>query len=194
MEKEDVKYPIPTICLKPTKVCTLTQVLKNEIVSSKIEAVDAEIFEESCCCISEHFKLLSLEIASLTSYSNCRRLSFIHQTESGGSVEKGKWLHIFVTPHLQSLSPVLISSQSCLYRCSRHFTETPSSSEEFLFHRNCVFMPPPLPCFLYTQRIVLLYEGIVKHAGFLLFGGLQLCKNDAGVCVGSVSGTAFPFV
>lgn len=96
---------------------------------------------------------------------------------------------MFVTPHLQSLSPVLISSQSCIYRCSRHFTETPSSSEEFLFHKSCVFAFPP-PCFLCTERIgVLWYEGIVKHAGFLHFGCLQLCKNDAGV-----SGTAFPFV
>lgn len=151
----ELKYDIPTICLKPTKVCTLTQVLKNETVPSKIEAGDEEIFEESCCCFSEHFKLLSLEIASLTSYSSCRRVSFIHQTESRGSVKKRKWLHImFVAPHLQSLSPVLISSQSGLYPCSRHFTETPSSSEEFLFHQSCVFAPPSLPVFSIRCAVV----------------------------------------
>lgn len=92
-----------------------------------------------------------------------------------------KWLHImFVTQYLQSLPPVLISSQSCLY-LSRHFTETLSPSEEFLFHK-ATYLPslPRPPVFCIPRESVCCMKS-VKYAGFLHFGCLQLSKNNAGL-------------
>lgn len=122
--------------------------------------------------------------------------SFLYPSNGVSRIcEKGKWLHImFVTPHLQSLSPVLISSQCYLYRCSRHFTETPSSSEEFLFHKSCVFASPPPPRFLYTERIVCCGMKALSNMQVSFTSVVSNCVKTMLVCVGGVSGTAFPFV
>lgn len=184
----------PTICLKPTKVCSLMQVLKKMKVSSKIETGDGEIFEESCCCISEHFKLLSLEITSLTSYSSWR-VSFIHQTESRGSVKKEKWLPIM----FNTASSVIAPRSNLLPELPLSLLKTFHRNTEllrrfFYFIKAAFLRPPPSPVFSILRELVCCGMKALSNMQVFFSSVVSNCVKTMLVCVGGVRGTAFPFV
>lgn len=117
---------IPTISMKSTKACTLTQVLKkwNSFVkdgSCRQRNMQGKLFLhqrafQSTFTQKSWFNLLLVMLKRFLYTSNwVTRIC-----------KNRKWLHImFVTQHLQSLSPVLISSQSCLSLTTFHRNTEP---------------------------------------------------------------------